>query len=52
MRVVASSRILRKLGKKGALPLAPSEVQKLHRELQKLGFKTYNKTQSKYRGVF
>ncbi len=29
-----------------------SEVQDLHKELQKLGFRTYDKTQFKYRDVF
>ena len=29
-----------------------SEVQDLHRELRNLGFRTYDKTEFKYRGVF
>jgi hypothetical protein len=31
---------------------SPSEVQDLHRELQNLGFKTYDKAKYKYRDVF
>ena len=30
---------------------SPSQVQDLHRELQDLGFKTYDKTEFKYRDV-
>ena len=31
---------------------SPSEVQELHKELQNLGFKTYDKAKFKYRDVF
>jgi hypothetical protein len=31
---------------------SPSEVERLHRELQRMGFKTYDKAEYKYRDVF
>ena len=39
--------------KRSTLPEpSPSEVERLHRELQRMGFKTYHKAKYKYRDVF